>query len=468
MQLKRKRRGRISRALGLITANLLAAAGAHAQVADGQGANATIDGGGVNDDTRTDLGLTRVDSAVLFYQEAGGRVKTTEPVVNVAFNGSGGDVVSIKLTADILTGATPNGAAPWTGSQTFVTPAHPPGSTATVTNSSGGSTLVTIPGTGVVARQYVIGPNQLPVDAGFRDERYAVDVGYSTLWDADTRLSGGLSASTERDYSSYSANIGGSRDLNHKNTTLSLAFDFEYDLSRPYFGTPTPFTVMSADAKGPNQSKLVYSLVAGVTQVINRYWLAQLNYSVGSTDGYQTDPYRIISVVDPSSGAPLSYLYENRPRTRLRQSVYFGNKIALGPTFLDVSGRYYRDSWGINSFTGAISDRIPVLRGVYFEPEGRYYTQTAANFFQNYLISGQSLPAYASSDSRLGKFDAVTLGGKVGVKVNHMGELYVQAEYYRQMGAAHPAGVISGLAGENLFTGITATSVLVGYTFAFY
>ena len=96
---------------------------------------------------------------------------------------------------------------------------------------------------------------------------------------------------------------------------------------------------MSADQKGPNASKTVASLVVGVTQVMNRYWLAQLNYSVGTTNGYQTDPYRILSVVDPISGAPLQYLYEGRPGSRIRQSLYFANKLAIGPTFADVSAR---------------------------------------------------------------------------------------------------------------------------------
>jgi hypothetical protein len=84
---------------------------------------------------------------------------------------------------------------------------------------------------------------------------------------------------------------------------------------------------------------MVYNLVTGVTQVVNRYWLTQLNYSIGSTDGYQTDPYRIISAVDPVTGGPVEYRYESRPKSRLRQSVFWGNKIALGPTVLDLSAR---------------------------------------------------------------------------------------------------------------------------------
>ena len=463
MQLTRKRPRRIGAALGLLTANLLAATTA---LAGDTPPDAAVDT--APSDVANDLGMTRIDAAVLFYQEAGGRVKATEPVVSATLNATNGDILSLKLTSDILTGATPNGAAPWSETQTFTTPAHAPGKTITVTGSSGGSTLVTLPGTGVIARQYTTAAHALPVDAGFRDQRYAGDVGYSTLWDVDTRLSGGLSASTERDYSAYTVNAGISHDLNHKNTTVSLGLNVEYDLSKPFFGTPSPFTVMSADAKGGNAQKTVMGLVAGVTQVVNRYWLAQLSYSVGESDGYQTDPYRILSVVDATTGAPVQYLYENRPRNRLRQSLYWGNKIALGPTYLDASARVYQDSWGIKSVTAALADRIPIGPWLYVEPQGRYYQQTKANFFTNFLVSGQPLPSFASSDSRLSDFHAITWGGKIGLKVTPTGELYVQGEHYKQYGVNHPAGAIGDLATENLFSGVSATSVIVGFTFGFY
>lgn len=467
MQLRKPRRGRVSQALALMTANLLAAVGAHAQDASA-GPMDTAQAASVTSDTETDLGYTRIDSAVLFYQEAGGRVRAIEPTLTATLNGDSGDVLSVGLVADTLTGATPNGAMPWKQSQTFVTPAHPPSTTATVTTASGGSTLVTISGTGIISRQYVVAPNTLPVDTGFRDQRWGLNLGYSTLWNSSTRLSVGGSASNERDYTSVSLTAGVAESFNQNMTTAAASVDFEYDLSRPFFGTPTPFTVMSADQKGPNASKTVASLVVGVTQVMNRYWLAQLNYSVGTTNGYQTDPYRILSVVDPISGAPLQYLYEGRPGSRIRQSLYFANKLAIGPTFADVSARAYIDSWGIKSVTAEVSDRIPLTSRLFIEPGGRYYTQTAASFFRNYLVSGQPLPKYASSDSRLGAFSAVTWGLRAGYDITPHAELYVQGESYKQTGVTHPPGAIGDLATQNLFSGASATSVVLGFSFAFY
>lgn len=467
-----KRMGRVSGALGVLTAGLFAATGALGQeAASTQGAKAPP----ASDDVGSDVGFTRIDSAVLFYQEAGGRVKATEPVVSVVFNSDSGDVLSLRLTSDTLTGATPNGATPWKQAQTFITPAHAPGTTTTVTKASGGSTLVTIPGTGTVARQYVVAPNALPVDTGFMDQRYALDAGYSAQLGEATHLSFGAAGSTERDYRSLSANVGVAHDFNQKNTTASLGVSFEQDRSNPFFGTPAALTVMSAEVKGPAATKTVVSLVTGVTQVVNRHWLVQLNYSLGSTDGYQADPYRIISVVDPSTGAPLQYLYEGRPKSRLRQSLYMGNKLALGPTVTDLSLRAYHDSWGISSFTADLSERVPLTSWLYVEPQARYYSQSAANFFHDYLVGGQPLPSVASSDSRLGQFNATTFGLKAGItfrtdsefSVARNSELYLQFQDYQQSGHGG-SGPVAALAGIDKFAGVKATSLIVGYTFAFY
>lgn len=449
------RRGALAQTLSVVAANLFLATGALADDRGGQ-------------DVVNDLGMTRIDAAVLSYQEAGGRVQATEPVISATLNANNGDVLSIKLTSDSLTGATPNGAAPWRGVQTFVTPAHPPNSSATVTSASGNSTIISVPGAGIATRQYTTAAGQQPVDGGFHDQRFAANIGYSTNLSEPLQVSVGGGASTERDFRSVSLSGGAAYSLFQKNTTLSGAVNLEFDQSRPFFGAPTPLTVMSATQKGGNATKNVYSFVGGVTQVMNRIWLTQLNYEIGQNDGYQNDPYKIISVVDPTSGAPVQYLYESRPKTRLRQSLFWGNKLALGPTFADLSVRGYHDSWGINSVTVELAERVPLRSWVYVEPQVRYYSQSAADFYRAYLLSGTTLPAHASADQRLAKFDATTAGVKLGFKLPASGEFYVLAEHYQQHGHGHQAGAPGELADENLFYGVRATSLTFGVTMAFF
>lgn len=466
MQLKKRRRGRLWRSLGVVTANLFMATHGMAQSVNSQYPMQSSDSGNLMNEPSNDLGTAAFDSAILFYQEEEGRVRAIEPVVNLRITRENKDVFSARFTYDSLTGASPNGAAPWKDNQVFTTPAPPPSQDVAVTSASGHKTIVTIPGTGTRVAQYTIAPHTLPVDAGFRDRRYALDMSYDFSWDSNTNTTVGFGWSDELDYTSYSVNGDFSRAFNNKNTTLSLGVNYEYDKSKPLFGTPTPFTEMNGLQKGGSDSKTVTSLNAGIAQVMSRFWLLQLHYDIGWNKGYQNDPYKIVSMVDATSGMPLKYLYESRPDSRTRQSIYLGNKIALGPTVAEIDARYYHDSWGIHSITGDVSLQIPLWRHFYIQPEYHYYRQSAANFFRYYLLDGEA-PQYASADGRLAKFNARTYGVKLGYELSRNSELYLMAEDYKQSGVSHLAGAPGDLANENFFSGVHARSIMLGFSYKF-
>jgi len=217
-----------------------------------------------------------------------------------------------------------------------------------------------------------------------------------------------------------------------------------------------------------SKTKTQMGLVVGLTQIVTRNWLMQLNYAYDNQDGYQTDPYRILSVVDPSSGEPLRNIYENRPNKRTSQSVFWENKLDFGPTLTDISLRYFKDSWGITSKTAEVSERLDLSSSFYIEPSVRWYQQSAANFFHNYLVGGQTLPSYASSDIRLGKFTSITYGAKVGYALSGRTELYVRGGFYSQTGNGHPADAMGQLKNQNLFSGTKAMFAFVGYTWNFH
>ena len=181
--------------------------------------------------------------------------------------------------------------------------------------------------------------------------------------------------------------------------------------------------------------------------------------------GYQTDPYRILSVVDPATGAPQSYVYEGRPRSRFRQSLTLANKFAFGPTTTSLSGRYYHDDWGIDAYDGEVSERIDFTDSFYVEPGFRYYHQSAANFFANYLLAGDPFPDFASSDGRLGRFNATTYDVYIGYKFDGHSEFYIEGDRYKQSGQHFFADAPGGLASQDLFTGVSATSVIAGLRF---
>ncbi|MCJ9430091.1 DUF3570 domain-containing protein [Kordiimonas marina] len=470
MQLSDTSKGRIGATLCLMTANLFAATGVHAQVTSDSTNNPSApDAAQVQnayDQPASEPGTTTIDSAILFYKENGGRVQAIEPMISFVQNDEDGDVYSARLTYDSLTGATPNGAAPWKTTQTFVKPAYVTGEGHTTTRASGGVT-VTNPVTGATEVQYTAAPYALPLDTGFHDRRWAVDLGYAHQLSSRTKINFGVNGSHEQDYQSYSGRFGIAQDFNQKTTTVSLGVNYEHDISKPFYGTPTPLTWMSGAMKDGSRSKNVLSLVAGVTQVVTRNWLVQLNYSYGHVSGYQTDPYKLISVVNPVTGAPYSYMYESRPESRTRHAVYLGSKMALGSFVTSISGRYYHDSWGIDSITGELSEHIPVGERAYLEPGVRYYHQSAADFFAYYLPWNIVKPQYASADSRLDSFNAITLSLSGGYKLTDQVEFYGMVQSYRQS----KAGTKGTLPGQDsslkLFAGPNAVSVLTGFKFKF-
>lgn len=476
MQLKKRRKkraGQVRERLAAVSATLLAAGlTAHADEALAQ--QQYYDGSSGYEKFGPGIAYGELTGAYLIYKESGDRVQTMEPSTDMTMHGPNGQALSLGFTIDSISGATPTGAVPSDQPQTFVTPLKAQGSTTTVTTASGGSTVIQLPPTpgqvaaAVLGRQYTVPANTLPVDRGFYDHRTAFDFSYAQPLFGLSQVGIGGAYSTERDYRAISGNINFSQNFNGNNTTLSLALNTELDTSTPYGGVPTPLTDMSGQWKSPSsRDKTQLGFVLGLTEVMSRRWLMQLNYAFDMQNGYLTDPYRILSVVDSVSGEPVNNVYESRPGSRRTQSIFWDNKFDYGAFITDLSLRYFTDSWGIHSETAALSERVNVTRWLYVEPNIRWYHQSSASFFRNYLIDGQSLPAYASSDTRLEKFTALTYGLKLAVKPTASTEIYLRGEYYRQNGNGHPADAIGQLKQQNLFAGTNAAFVLLGATWDF-
>lgn len=455
MQLTQKTAAGVRRALATAAAGLLAGGHATAQEA------------------ASEPPATTVDAAFLAYHEVG-RVQALEPEINASHKFDDDGTLSLGFAADSLTGATPLGAVPSTLTQTYVRPYKvvPLGTPVTVTSASGGSTVVIIPPatgakTQTLGASTMVAPNTYPLDHGFYDQRLAGHVGWEQALTQSLKLDGGVAYSKEHDYRSESAHVGVSQDFNAHNTTLSAAINYESDLSFPLGGTPTPLAVMSAEWKGPDATLHEVDAVVGITQVMTRRWLTSLSYSYSDSHGYENDPYKIISVVDPVSGQPLQQLYESRPASRRKQSVYFDNKIHLTSDVISASLRGYKDDWGIKSLTADLRYRWQLGTDYYLEPHVRYYHQGAADFFRYYLVSGEQTPEFASSDTRLANFHAQTYGMKFGMPLNEGSEVNLRVEYYDQHGNGSPAGAIGQLRQQNLFPDLKAYTVLLGYTYSF-
>jgi hypothetical protein len=401
-----------------------------------------------------------VDSALLYYQEDHNRVQAIEPVVSLSKDFGDDRKLALKLTFDSLSGGSPNGALPSNQPQTFSSPS--------------GASLQAPSGTpsGRVDEEqehvslYTVAPGELPLDPTFRDQRAAVNVNWQQRVGEFARLSLGGDLSYEHDFASAAVNAAIARDFNNRNTTLSLGANFEDDRINPIGGAPVGGSDYTLLLKGGNEAKTVAGGLLGVTQVLSRRWLAQLNFTYDRSNGYLTDPYKILSMLD-TSGNTTGYRFEIRPDVRTRKSVFLENKVAVGhDDVLDLSLRYMTDDWGIKSRTAELRYRWELGGNMYVEPHVRYYSQSAADFYNLYLNSTDAVPEFMSADARLGKFNAATLGVKFGMELDGGGEFSLRLEGYEQSPQDVPAG-FGELQGLDLNPGLKALMLQVGYRFAY-
>ena len=157
----------------------------------------------------------------------------------------------------------------------------------------------------------------MPLDSSFHDTRFALNASWSQPLARLYTVNAGLGVSSEFDYQHIGANAGLARDFNQRNSTLSFAIAYGQDKVKPVGGVPLPFSSMGDavgagedDAGQPNRSgdsedKKVLDVLLGFTQVLGRHSLLRVNYSYSDSSGYLTDPYKMLSVVDPVTGEPV-------------------------------------------------------------------------------------------------------------------------------------------------------------------
>ncbi len=363
------------------------------------------------------------DTAYLLYSEVD-RVTAGEVIVAGTKTFANDEILNLKLTVDALTGSSANGAIVQPNAQTFTRPS----------------------GNG----QYVTPAGETPLDDTFQDTRLQVNGQWTQPLSDNVTGSVGGHFSKEYDYLSLGINGNLAYDFNKKNSTISMGLSYFYDILTPEGGLPKPFSSMligdstslewhdefAQTRIGDSDDKSTADILVGFTQVINRRMITAFNYSYSMVDGYLTDPFKVVSVLN-SQGLAKDYIYESRPNSRVKQSTFMQAKYHFDELFLnsiaDVSYRYMWDDWGIDSHTIDSRFTFPVGQTSYFQPHVRFYQQSAATFYRPFVFEQQQQLNSVSADYRIGEMKAITVGAKYGVVLNNANELSFRIEYYRQM-----------------------------------
>lgn len=258
------------------------------------------------------------------------------------------------------------------------------------------------------------------------DQRRAYDFGLTRYFSRGT-LTVAAARSKESDYLSRSASVLGSLFSEDKNTTLTLGAGFTTDKIEPSYG-------------GFQDRKRIADYLIGVTQVLTRQDILQVNLGYGHGWGYFSDPYK---------------LYDERPRERNHATLLgrWNHHFDATDGISRLSYRYYRDNWKIRSHTVTAEYIQPVGDGWKLTPSLRFYRQTAASFYlpvDPAVAPDPTIPPPGfdnySEDQRLSGFGALTYGLKVAKQIDKDWLVDVKYEQYRQREGWAISGGDRGLA----------------------
>ena len=384
----------------------------------------------------------KFDTALMYYGESE-RVTAVEGIIAGTKEFNDEHFLNLKFTIDSLTGASANGAVAQPHAQTFSRP------------SGNGS--------------FDVDAYETPLDDTFKDTRVQFNAQWTQPLSPEYTASTGLHLSKEYDYLSLGLNGSLGRYFNKKNTTVSVGLSYSHDVIEPEGGINKPFAEMlipptgDKDTIASDDSKDTFDLLFGLTQVINRRMIMQLNYSISQVDGYMTDPFKVLSVVN-SDGYSIKQLYEHRPDERTKQSIFWQTKYHFDTTVLDFSYRYMWDDWEIKSHTFDVRYYIPFYDG-YLEPHVRYYMQEASEFYRPFLLETESVPEFASADYRIGEMDGLTLGIKYGLPLKSGNEFSFRLEFFQQSPTNPGFKEIGVLQDVELFERVEAVIAQVSYSF---
>ena len=321
---------------------------------------------------------------VLYYKEAGGRMKVTEPVLWLKTPVADDWELSLSGTLDIVSGASPEIVSNRTGKPVQIL--------------SGASGAIT-------------------------DRRTAGDVAIKRKFGEHT-FSVTRSMSSEDDYTSYAAGANATFDFNERNTTLALGYGKSNDRVR---STIDPTLNARRDTR---------DYLLGITQILDRNTLIQTNLTRSVGTGYYNDPYRLTqSLIRNGAFASINLFQDVRPASRTQWAWLTRFKRALPEqkAVITAEYRYFTDDWGIRAHT-VYGSWLQTVNDVWkWETGLRYYSQRQANFYRPEIISLPA-PVITSSDQRLASFGALEPFVKAIVQLSDALSLDCGVSLYRQQG----------------------------------
>ncbi|TDJ66527.1 MAG: DUF3570 domain-containing protein [Proteobacteria bacterium] len=223
----------------------------------------------------------------------------------------------------------------------------------------------------------------------FTDDRTESGLGIDYLR-RNTLMSLSFSTSDEEDYQADTVNFSLAQEMFGGMTTLTLGYgvgrdvvsrvdnDFEDDIDR-------------------------YSYRLGLSQILSKTLLVNVDYEAVADDGFLNSPYRAAQILG-------AFVPERYPRTRESHALSLRIlKYLQSGRSLRAEYRRFWDTWDISADTLELGFNKYFGRRWLMEFRYRYYTQDAASFYSDNFTAEQN---FMARDKELSTFTSNSLGGK--------------------------------------------------------
>jgi uncharacterized protein DUF3570 len=228
-----------------------------------------------------------------------------------------------------------------------------------------------------------------------------------------TTYSVGYIHSREPDYKADTTYYSVSQDMFGDLTTISLGYRRGWDnVYRDLCAAPHPTNEECPDIINDptfHQRADHWGYSFGLTQILTRNLLANVNYEIDTDQGYLANPYRQIRYASPG-GVGFTLAPQIYPGTRTSNAASVQLKYYLPwRAALTGSYRFYHDTFGVTGSTLESDYTWPLFKGWIFDASLRYYTQTHASFYSD-LFPYANYANFMARDRELAAFDSWTVG----------------------------------------------------------
>ncbi|NVJ61707.1 MAG: DUF3570 domain-containing protein [Gammaproteobacteria bacterium] len=216
-----------------------------------------------------------------------------------------------------------------------------------------------------------------------------------------TTVSTSFTNSTENDYEANTAYLGVSQDFFGDLSSLNIGYAKGWD------------TVGKRGDLNFEEHINRHNFKVDWTQVLTKNWIASIGVNTVTDEGYLNNPYRVVRILDPSTGLGFRYQTEVYPETRTTTAVAIRTMYYLPyRASIKFEARKFGGTWGIESSNYELAYIHPYGDHWIFEGKFRSYSQTEADFYRDLIdpTDPSQNTQFVARDKEMSAFSNISYG----------------------------------------------------------